>query len=776
MTALTLQTLTRLAAAFIIALTSLHAADPVDTLIFGNADSEKAHSLTIEHGETITGGLDEPARRLLPLEPQSWQGGVMSFKIKVDPEQQNYVTVRLWGGEANPNLLILYVEEKQVGYRHLGDVEILDLGAEAPLYKGRFCYRTNPLLLSLTKGKRELSCEIRSTGAIWGYGTTFDRFQQPMKEPTRGIYRLYTHTDGYLAPPTDEKQGDAPKNPPVRKTPGPEMLEQAKERVSKEINNLLQPNKIPNQMQLLLLAKAYHVKWTPAYQKKEVVDRVLSGMDVLFIQSRKDPTLVQNEKSTPNPDWFGFGPMGRAIVLLAEPLQSSFDQHIKDEKGAAISRRAAYSQMLIASREYGRRTRRQYTNQSMIKDLYSIYLPNRGIAILDPSKAMPEEKALRYLYESVGLQPWLGSVTLDGASEKPLGDNYRQLTDKGLTRELGYVGNYGEVIDWVSDVYDATRPAFGQLGDEKIKQQLIKIANARAVFRYPMLDEEGDRAMRLETVIGWRDTHYPGDITYGQRPSRDASAMQAAHYTLDPNLIGYAQQMIKDNQFFGSIEAVSKEKTFRVTAGLLDTPDDYEAIKVQKPVAKRLPMTPGQPDSVFTDEEDGVVALKNGDDILYASLYWRARNAINFLGRVHYLTPSMARIAVVREEIEFEPSGMNYIRPDFTNFGFGNGGPKYPGEFHSALAGEKLPIAKIPQGVKFAPGQESVYAGKGDFYKLCYGPYLIGMNMTKDKTFELKVPDDAKSVKELVSKRTDVKAGTIEKVEPRSTVVFYLGD
>jgi hypothetical protein len=270
--------------------------------------------------------------------------------------------------------------------------------------------------------------------------------------------------------------------------------------------------------------------------------------------------------------------------------------------------------------------------------------------------------------------------------------------------------------------------------------------------------------------------HYPGDITYGQRPSRDASALQSAHNTLDPNLIGYAQQMIEDNQFFGSIEEVSKEKTFRATAGLLDMPDDYDAVKAQQPVSKRLPMTPGQPDFVFTDEEDGVVALKNGDEILYVSLYWRARNAINFLGRVHYITPHMERVSIVREEIEFEPSGMEYTRPDFTNFGFANGGPKYPGEFHSAHAGEKLPIPKIPTGVKFTPGQESVYAGKGNYYKLRYGPYLIGMNMTKDKTFELKVPEGAKSVRELVSKRSNVAAGSTEKVAPRSTVVFYLGE
>ena len=30
-----------------------------------------------------------------------------------------------------------------------------------------------------------------------------------------------------------------------------------------------------------------------------------------------------------------------------------------------------------------------------------------------------------------------------------VGTNYWQLTAKGLTKELGYVGYYGEVLDWV---------------------------------------------------------------------------------------------------------------------------------------------------------------------------------------------------------------------------------------------------------------------------------------------------------------------------------------
>ena len=183
-------------------------------------------------------------------------------------------------------------------------------------------------------------------------------------------------------------------------------------------------------------------------------------------------------------------------------------------------------------------------------------------------------------------------------------------------------------------------------------------------------------------------------------------------------------------------------------------------------------MAPGQPDFVFSDEEDGVVAIKNGDEILYASLYWRARNAVNFLARVHDMTPRFDRIADVFEDAQFEPGGLFYTRPDWINMGFGNGGLKYPGDLHSAEAGEKFPIAKIPDGVRFRPGDESVYAGKADFYILRYGNYLIGMNMTTDKTFELKTPAGGIEAKELVSGKT-MRLDASLKVAPRSTVVLW---
>ena len=751
-----------------------------DTLTFGDMTSERSHHVTAEQSRVVMGGLGESARILLPLTPQTWEGGTVSFRLKVDPQKPNYFTIRLWGSESNQNRLILFCEGKQIGYRHIGDIDLLDFGNDsgAPPFNGRFFYKTSPLPMAMTQGKTEIHFQIRCTGRIWGYGTTFAQYQRAMTEPTRGLYLVYTHTDGFFAPPTGETQGQAPVDAPVRATPGPEVLDQLKARENREITGLLTSEMPLNQMQMQFLARAYGVKWTPAYRNPKAVTLVVRGLDALFDAYRKDPALAQSDPATPNPEWFGLGPSGDVLRLLAEPLTPFLGQMIDGNAAGKITRRAAFSEMLVACRDWHRHNRRQYTNQSMINDLYGIYLANRGIAVVDPAKALPETEARRYLYESVGLQPWLGGET-DHGPAKPLGDDYYQLTAKGLTKELGFVGYYGEVLDWVTLIYDATRSAPGHLGnsnqpgDPKIKAQLEKIAQARALFRYPMLDADGSKAMRAETIVGWRDDHYPGDVTYAERPSWDASTLYIAAATLDPALVGAAEQMFADNQFFASLRDQMKETGFRSTAGLLETPDQYELLQAQPHSAQRLPMTPGRPDFVWSDEEDGVVALKHGDDVLYVSLYWRARNAINTLARVHYITPRIDRIAVVHQDEQFEPSGLTFIRQDEVNAPYLPWLPQYPGALHSAMAGEKLPISKIPDGVAFKPGDESPYAGRAEFYSLRYGPYLIGMNTTTSKTFELAVPAEAESVLELVSKKT-VKSHAALKAGPMSTIVLYL--
>ncbi|HEX8461066.1 MAG TPA: hypothetical protein VF623_06535, partial [Segetibacter sp.] len=156
---------------------------------------------------------------------------------------------------------------------------------------------------------------------------------------------------------------------------------------------------------------------------------------------------------------------------------------------------------------------------------------------------------------------------------------------------------------------------------------------------------------------------------------------------------------------------------------------------------------------------------------LYASLYWRARYAINNLARVHAITPNYDRIATVHIDEQFDSSGMFYTRKEWTNFGFGNGGIKYPDSVHSAHAGEQLPVAKIPAGTPFKLGDENPYAGRANYYQLQYGRYLIAMNSTANKTYDFKVPSEFAGA---INLNTHNVINTKSfKVAPLTTIVLY---
>jgi hypothetical protein len=694
--------------------------------------------------------------------------------MNVDSEKQNYFTTKFWGSDKDKSMLVLFCEGTQVGYRHLGDIDLLWLGNGEPPFNDRFFYVTLPIPLQYTKGKNKVNLEIRSYGDIWGYGTNFKQYQHKMTAPSLGIYNVYTHTDPAFAPGTEDVQGKAKVRANNRSEPGPEVMEALKQRVNQELYVILMSKRPLSQQEIMFLAPAYLVKWTAAYNNPEVIQKVVSSIDSYYKVYLTNPDTIWKDNSVYNTDWLVCGPIARGIRQLWKEINPVIDQTFDNGNGQVISRRKAWAEMLQYNIKYSTTHRRQYTNQSMIIDLF-LYDVNKALTLIDPQNALPESKTLQYLYESVGLTPWLGKETPIGP-EKPLGDNYWQLTDKGLTKELGFVGYYGEVLDWVVDIYKSTsKDGVANSGDQKIKQQLLKMMEARSYLRYPALDAEGNNAMRAEAVVGWRDgSHYPGDVLYGDRAiAWDAAPLMTAAATLDPKAVGYAQQMIDDNQFFNILQQKLKLGGIRVTKSLLHTPDEYELIKSQPRSSYQLPMSSNMPDMVFADEEDGVVAIKNGDELLYASLYWRARNAVNNLAKVHYITPTIDRISNIYIHSQFDSSGMTYTRPDWVNLGFQGSREWYHG-IQSAHAGETLPIAKIPEGVKFKPGDENVYAGKASYYQMEYGDYLIAINTTKDTSFQLNIPVRYCNAKNLTGKVEAWNGKSLE-VKPRTTVVLYKG-
>ncbi|MFC7337680.1 hypothetical protein ACFQY0_10870 [Haloferula chungangensis] len=739
-------------------------AETLDSIQFGEPEMEASHGLMEQNSKLITGAIELPARQLLPATPEHWRGGSLTFTMKVDPAKQNYFTCIFWGGDltGEHSRLMLFIDGKQVGQRHLGEVDMLDIMYNYPRYPGNFYYKTTPLPENITKGRESVELRIEAQGPIWGYGDTFERFQRVMSKPSRGIYGGFTHNDPYFSAPAGDPKAVAVAEYPVRREPGPEALGEIKERINTEIGKMLKSKRDLNQEAIRFLAKACLEPWCDAYHNKTALEVVVAGIDRHYLLFKEDPQVVEKE-------WHGFGQLGDAVRLLENPLRLYIDQKVE---GSAETRREAWTKMFATSRDRKVTQRRSYTNQSMIVDM-NIYTCNRAVRALSPTEAWPEPKAVSLLHESAGIEPWSGSWDERGNPSWSLGKSHMLLTDQGLTKELGYVGHYGEiVIGMMLEAYESTRPTMTSEGDPRLKEQLIKMSKARGVFRYPLPDGDGYRSMHIETVIGWRDWYFPGGTTYEQMWTE--APMEVAAATLDPVLIGYGQQMLEDNQYFASLKKRSELRGVAPLTRLLSAPGTYQKIMEQPKSKTRLPMAPGQPSFVFSDPEIGVLALKNGDDLLYVSLYWRARYAINKLARIHHLTPNVERDVTMKIETRFEESGDFFELPDQTNEPFSRRHERaYKDEgMELAVAGEKQPIAKVPPDqTDYKPGKENPYAGKGDFYLAHYGPYLIAMNCTKQQTFQLEVPEEFKGSKDLVSGRT-VSASSLT-LKPWQTLVLF---
>ncbi|EJL37957.1 hypothetical protein PMI01_00411 [Caulobacter sp. AP07] len=754
----------------------------IDKIVFGDAASEAQHAVDTKASELVVGGLGASARRLTPASPDGRFSGDLTFKLTVDPTIQNYASIRLWGGDVNDNKLTLFCDGKQVGYRHLGDVEILDIGTQAPPFAGRFTYRTFPLPTTLTKGRAQLDCAIRASGPFAVYTNQFEGFQKPMTQASRPIYGLYVHAAPFLA--TDEPTGQAPAAAGRRPSVGAEVLDDLKARVNAEVERQLAR---PGPVQVLeaqFLARAYGLSWTKAYRNPLVAQKIIQSGDAFFARYQADPKSVHVDSSRTNPDWEVLGPFGKALRLLAPEISKELDATIASSNGAPISRREAYGAMLNYGLDYALAHRRVYTNQSMIIDLQAIYYSNEGLRAIGSAKARPEPQMRQYLYEAMGLKPWTGSLDAVG---KPTysssardtggfrsGDDYRLFTNQGLSKELGYVGSYGEILDWATGIYLATVRGPGDAGDPTLRAQLLKLAKARTYFRYPALDGEGAPTMLLEAPIGWRDPVYPGATTYVQKSGWDNTPFYTAVATRDPQLMAIARQMLDDNQYFAVLRERLKDKGQRTTIGLLEAYDEWEAVRAWPRSKTRLPMTAGQPDFVFADPEDGVVALKNGEDVLYASLYWRANCGVNNLARFHYQTPRTDRIATIAARIDFTSSGQTCVRQATPHISAG-AIPiiAYPGEAPAALEGEILPVAKAPPEARYRPGADNPYAGRGYYYQAAYGPYLIAMNAGAKASLTVDLPPSSRTRIDLVTRRVVEPSTRSLTLKPGQTAVLY---
>ncbi|MGW0575366.1 Tat pathway signal sequence domain protein, partial [Streptomyces sp. NPDC002920] len=459
--------------------------------------------------------------------------------------------------------------------------------------------------------------------------------------------------------------------------------------------------------------------------------------------------------------------------------------------GTPVPRRKAYRDMLVASRDYWRQHNRHYTNQCQFTSI-GIYECNRGLALLSPADAWTEAKAKTFLYQAVGLEPWAGSQDAAGNWTWPLGHDYYIVTPKGLSRELGFVAGYGETSGMLARIYAAVSGGKGGAEDPELRARMIEMVKAHARFRHPAVDADGNRTVRVESQIGWRNEDIPGEMCYSGRTDWDSSPIAAAAALGDPDLVAYVQQMIDDGQLAPQLDLFTTTNLYsRVGLNAYNfLVTHLPALKKVTPSSARVPAgTWDTPDYVFADETNGCLAVKRGEELFFTSLYYRARQGVNDLARVHLLTPQSERSALVREKSVFRKSSTKtFTVQDWVCWDFAVNDPARPNPLaggytppgpalHQAFAGETQYLAPVPADVpdpalgSTTLGVETVLVGKAPFYILNYAGYTVAMNTTTDQTFSF-TPDCTSRTTDLVTGRK-MPGGRPLKVGPQKTVVLF---
>jgi fibronectin type 3 domain-containing protein len=772
-----------------VAVSGARAQTYLDTIVFGSSASETGHSFAGTNTFVITNSAVSPAQTARcggTNNPATVNGGSLTFTLAVDPAWRNYFTVKLWGGDdfssvsgqdSDMGRLYLYVAATnfvggantnyQIGYRHEGDYACLNAAAYKPPLPGRFFYSTTLLPLWMTQGRTNLTLTIQPCGRIYDLGSggpPGGNYQFNMITNSRGIYQAYTHTDPVLNP-VGEVQGSAPAVT-VRPSPTVSTLSPGGSyyngisnylsgRMSTSVTNFTVND-------FLQLAKAYAVSnFSVSYTNPALVTKVIAATDYYASNYYANTSVVNG--------WGGnYGPIGWAIHLLSPQLQSSLDLTNNFGIGGNVSRRKAWGDMLLASRDYGRFNRNTLSNQGLISGSY-IYMANRALLDLTNASAFAETNAQRYLLEAIGLSPWLGDDLAGGGSDYLHGTNYFQVTPKGLTREWGYVGvAYGEMQAYAADFCSwTTNPVF--------LAQCVKMTKARANFRRPAVDISGGsnyRCMEGVGLLAWRgasesDSEFANEIAYGDRTGW-AFGLRCAAATGDTNLIGYAKQMLADNEYFNSLTVTGTIGNQSDSRDALDVFNDYNIISAAADSGVRLPMTDGQPDFAWADEEDGIIAVKHGNERLWLATYYQAKTGtgVNGVGRFYYSTNNFDRYGMVEVMPQINFSGSFYVRPNLMDKPEQNFYVP-PDDPLQAYQGERLPLAASdPLATDNQP-----FLGKALFWATRYGNFLIGINRSPAKTYQLQTPAGFVSATNLITGQN--LSGTIL-VAPQSTVILYL--
>ncbi|MEU5107617.1 fibronectin type III domain-containing protein [Streptomyces sp. NPDC021354] len=528
-----------------------------------------------------------------------------------------------------------------------------------------------------------------------------------------------------------------------------------------------------------------------------------------------------------------------------------------DFDGGRLTRRAAWGRVLKANFDYAR-SRLSYIYNQVLYCYEGAWEAHEGLRVIGSKFYEGRARSHRIAGECLGFDPFLGEEVLVGpdgqdldlfhslfyhdttarwtedyiryvikglATSKldkdgnvvrrlPLGRHYTTMTERGHTRENGYVANYGEATNYLPQWFHRT---WGHKGDEELNDRILELSlrnlHARSYARHTDLDNDLKRFMRMEMVIDERNANYPGFPGYVLRqsegkimlyvslahhieehPERYAGSAWADTRKYAREAVGFAQQQLADHQYFNTFSSVTGQNKYDLRLG-----ETYGYLKDQKPTGIVHPHTDfasytsaelsalavrrGDYERfAWVDVDCMFVSLRDGDTHLFGQLNERQRGFARN-GRLHVRRPDHDRLVQLNTDAVFRYRDY-WARMDNIDVDFMEDQQTGDSAAPQALAGEIAPVTYQP-GVGTVHREnfeaDHAYSGYPDLLTARYGRYFFVFNTTRgvygnERSFTVDLPADhtGSTVTDLVSGRElRIVKGAV-RIGPKSGLVLRL--
>lgn len=849
-----------------------------DVILFGNAKSETEHLFKNGGTVIVKGEMGESARKALPTSPCSRYGGELTFTMEVDPVKQNYISVKLWGEDMYSQTHV-YLDGKRVGYGQNGDYEALN-NCHGGFLSGRFFYCTQLLPLHYTKGKTRLEITLRQSerfenltepkGRFFRAYTHTEAVLNVDDEPQGklGEVKVLPHREYTKA----EIDSMAEKFVSAQRDVFLELTQKMRR------GELLSVTKYVEEMRQYVMT--LHEDYCPLKskrEKKEALELLLWCInEYVKLYYNNVRTLA---RTTHQSDWGGYyGDLGQTLYI-AEPFinddeilgRAAFEKYLGEPLGAesidgeyslsdkGVSRFEGWERCLKANFDFAS-ARQSYIYNQTYYTYEGAWKSMAGLGVLKSRYYIGDEKCRRLLKEALGMCPWLGEHILTDKNNreldlyhclfnhdkmavftddfykvvcrgeakqlldengefvrrKPYGENYIPLSCAALSRENGYVGNYGEtnnyLFEWVYRTWNH--------GDRDLSDEILKIAlkniNSRSYMRYMDLDENGYRMMRMEQFIDERNPWTLGKPAYGaiidgNRGFGFASLEMHMHenkerYALKEwdeykkyaaRCVGFVMQQRLDGRLDCIIENLAASYT------------DYRQDKTIKWIMEKRPLlktgvVPQWDSAYYSDEEiaalgenpeeykefafadldNMLLSLRDDENHvhLYAQLNERNRG-FGANGRVHLMKNNYTCLMQVETDGIFSWNEY-FIRQQSVNmdYYFDSDALEELKKVPQALAGEVQPITYqrgIGKVLRENYEVDTPYSGYPDLLTARIGRYFVIFNTTRSSyknsaSFKVKLPSGENRAYDMVSKREMATENGSVEVPPFTAVVLRL--